>query len=70
MIVKAKDLKPGMEIDLRDLDRGPASTVVSVEVVPRPGMRYDCVRVKMADGSVLCPMGALPLVGSKFEVVK
>jgi len=68
MIVKVENLKPGMQVDLWDLDRGPASTVASVEIMPRSGMRYDCVRIRMADGSVLRPMGALPLVGSKVKV--
>lgn len=53
--VKAKDLKPGMEVDEWDRDRGPASTIKSVEVKERPGMKYDVVRIEFEDGSLMRP---------------
>jgi hypothetical protein len=53
--VKAKDLKPGMEVDEWDRDRGPASTIKSVRVIERQGFKYDVVKVEFEDGSYMSP---------------
>jgi hypothetical protein len=62
-LVKAQNLKPGMEIDIWDRANGDESTVVSAEVYDRPGFRWKGVRITFKSGPRINS-----LEGSKFNV--
>ena len=64
MMKAAKSLRPDV-LNQWDLDPGRGSTVESVKIIPRPGMRYDTVQVKFQDGTYLRPF---PTVDCKLEV--
>jgi hypothetical protein len=71
VLTKVEDLQPGMVISVWHQASGAASTVAKVEVVERPGMRYNYVKLTMADGTTFLDESngqRLPLTGTKVGV--
>jgi hypothetical protein len=57
--IKANALQPGDVLDQWDLEPGPGSIIAEVRVIPRPGFKYQTVRIRFQDGAGLGPLAEI-----------
>jgi hypothetical protein len=63
--VVASKLQPGQQLDQWDIEPGVPSTIRSVQIIKRPGYRWNVVRIELEDGNVLRPY---PTTGCKIGI--